>query len=356
VLFNVPFLPDANYTDFLVSHQDRIHSVHFPLYDDTLKDARIDLDKIPLQSIVNQLRRLKHQKKYLLANARIHTSTLYSNKEAFLELRSKLEYLIQEDALDGIIFADSYMLVALGKALPSIANQLEAVPSINFGISSAEHLHVLVEFAETAGFRQPAKITLDRALNRQPKALKQLTRSIKRDYPDVTIELLANEGCINHCPFRSTHESMISMANLLEDCGGYDTHRINTSLACRKILFDEPHRFFASPFIRPEDTDMVSACGIDLIKLCGRTLGPQFLLKCLRSYCAGRHDGNLIDLMDASNWMGQHFYVDNKLLPDNFYALISSCTNHCSSCSICRLLFENSAHPVEYHLRDLRKE
>lgn len=352
--FNVPFLPDEEYTEYLVSRQERIQSIHFPLYDNSLKDARIDLDQKPLRLLIDQLKQLKNQKKYLLANARIHSSSVYSDKQAFTALAPKLERLLNEEVIEGLIFADGYMLMAFGKALPSIAKVIEAIPSINFAISSVDQLHVLFEMIDTAGFKQPAKITLDRKLNRRPQQLSQVIGSIRKSYPALTLELLANEGCLSHCPFRATHECMISMANLLDDSGGYDTHSVNTALACRNILLHEPHRFLASPFIRPEDTSIISDLGVDVIKLCGRTLGPQFLQHCLQSYFAGYYEGNLVELMDAANWMKQYVHIDNRKLPEDFYTILSSCDNNCQTCSTCLHLFEQASHPVNHYLPDLR--
>lgn len=354
VQFNVPFLDDARYTDYLVSQKSRIQAVHFPLYDTSLKDARVELGKSSAGKIAAQLKRLQGPKKYLLANARIHAARLYTDKNAFSPLAAKLELLLEENILDGIIYADSYMLTAMGRALPAIAERLEAVPSINFGINSIERLHPLIELAEQCGFRRPAKITLDRDLNRQPERLQQLIQTIKTSYPKLSVEVLANEGCLPHCPFRASHECMISMANLLDNSGGYDTHNINTSLACRKMLLDEPHRFLASPFIRPEEVARMSELGADVIKLCGRTLGPRFLHNCLQAYFSGHYDGNLTALMDAANWMQHYVFLDNTSLPDNMYLLLASCSRNCSSCTICRQIFDQASSPVDYQLTDLR--
>lgn len=353
-LFNVPFLPDRPYIDYLVQQNRQIHGVHYPLFDPTLKDARIELHNENVEYLTTQLKRLPNQKKYLLANGRIHSAELYTNQKAFSQLAIKLESLLKDELLDGIIYADSYMLVAFGKALPSIAANIEAIPSINFNIDTVEKLIPLMELATLSGFKSPSKITIDRELNRKPGKLKQLIQSIKRSYPGTIIEILANEGCLNHCPFRSTHESMISIANLFENCGGYDTYKINSTLACRKTLLEEPYRFLTSPFIRPEDLAKVEQSGVDVIKLCGRTLGSQFLTRCLKAYSDGSYNGNLAAIMDASNWIQNYFHIDNSLLPSDFYEIISSCNSDCIHCGLCQKIFQHASNRQVASLTDFR--
>ena len=88
--------------------------------------------------------------------------------------------LLKAGVIDGLIFADSYLLTALADAAPELAAQLEAVPSINFGIDNIEKIEVLLDLIAGNGFRPPAKITLDRSLNRNPEALASLSRELRR--------------------------------------------------------------------------------------------------------------------------------------------------------------------------------
>jgi len=243
------------------------------------------------------------------------------------------------------------MLVALGEEAPDLVRYLEAIPSINFMITSLEQLHILLEIIDNAGFRAPGKVTLDRSLNRSPARLEDTANKIKNSYPNILIEILVNEGCLNHCPFRATHEALIGSANVFTDTG-YDTHYLNENLACIRLLRESPYRILSSPFIRPEDLQLIPR-EIDVIKLCGRTLGSSFLMQCIQAYETGKYTGNLFEVLDAANWMKSHWLLDNTSLPADFHATMSSCNQVCSSCTLCRQLFSCSASPLSFSLQNL---
>jgi len=349
--FNVPFLPDPGYAGFLARLGGRLQAVHYSLFDQTLQDARIKIDAVPVASIIDLLTQLKSPKKYLLANGRLHPADLYTNKEPLFRLIDKLEKLLTADVIDGIVFADSYMLAALGEAAPTLARCLEAIPSINFMITCVEQLDILLEIVVNAGFSPPGKVTLDRSLNRSSSRLGDTAGEIKKRYPAMLVEVLANEGCLNHCPFRATHEALIGSANVFADAG-YDTLQLNKNLACIRLLLENPHRILASPFIRPEDTRFLPK-EIDVIKLCGRTLGAAFLERCVEAYVNGNYSGNLFELLDAANWMTNHWLLANASLPANFYAGMNACDKVCSRCLFCKQLFSVSVSPLPFSLQNL---
>ncbi len=85
----------------------------------------------------------------------------------------------------------------------------------------------------------------------------------------------------------------------------------------------EPHRVFASPFIRPEDAWRYSESA-DIIKICGRTLGAGFLERVVGAYTAGVFRGNLLDLLDATHWMAGRWEIPNDLLSDDFADVLST--------------------------------
>ena len=317
---DVPFLPDDSYVRFLEKLGSQIHAVHFGLYDPSLCDARVRLRRLSLQDLAVHLDRLPGPKKYLLANGRFQPADLYRGEKPMRRIIEGLEQLSGAGLLDGIIFADSYLLTALADAATELAGRLEAVPSINFGIDSVGKLESLLEMISASGFRAPGKIPLDRSLNRRPGKLAVISQEIRRRWPAMKIELLANEGCLPHCPYRSTHEALIAAANLGM---GIDTHRLNRDLACIRVLEREPHRIFASPFIRPEDAGRYGQSA-DIIKVCGRTLGPGFLARSVGAYAAGVFRGNLLDLLDAAHWMAGRWEIDNGVLPDDFASVLSA--------------------------------
>lgn len=335
---NVPFLPDADYVDFLVDLGPRLHAVHFSLFDAALGDARVRLHEVPPQTLIDLLGRLPGPKKYLLANGRFHHSDTYQGG-GLSRLIERLKALYDAGGLDGLIFADSYLLTALGGAAPELAAALEAVPSVNFIIDGIEKAAVLLELVDACGFRPPGKLPLDRSLNRRPEALSSLSKEIHRRWPEIRIELLANEGCLDHCPFRSTHEALIAATN---SGMRVDTHRLNRDLACLRILSRNPHRILSSPFIRPEDLASYTDFA-DLVKVCGRTLGSGFLKRTVGAYARSHYAGNLFDLLDASHWMAERWELSNAELPADFLTTLTACPRRCEACDTCPGLFERHA-------------
>ncbi len=351
VLLNIPFVPDDDYLHFLLENEHCLQSVHFSLHDPLLQDARIHLESESIQKLKESLGQLKKPKKYLLANGRFHPEAVYRGGKQLQPLISKLDQLLKADLLDGLIFADSYMLTALAYAAPSLAAAIEAIPSVNFQIDTIEKLAVLVELTAANGFKTPGKITLDRNLNRNPGGLTTLKAAIRIRWPQMAIELLANEGCLSHCPFRATHEALISLANC--NTKGLDTRLLNDNLACVRWLTNSPFRVLSSPFIRPEDTPYY-VDKADVIKLCGRTLGPRFLKQTVSAYLEGSFHGNLLSLLDASQWMADIWDLPNQSLPKNFLEEIIFCKFDCSTCSHCETLFEQLVRIKPMQLIDKR--
>ena len=350
IRFNVPFIPDDAYIHDLKDFGNRIFAVHFALHQPVVADARVRLQTLDRQTLVNSLKKISQPAKYLLANGRFQPIESYQGP-GLAPLIENLEQLAAEGVLDGIIFSDGYFLNALSAAAPHLARQLEAVPSINFMMDSPAKLASVLKMIDRTCFKVPRKITLDRALNRQPKALKHLVAHIHHCHPGMQVELLANEGCLNHCSFRSTHEALIAAANTGT---AMDTFRLNRDLGCMDTLTAAPETILASPFIRPEDVNRYSDT-VDIIKLCGRTLGAGFLRRTLAAYAAGQYDGNLFDLLDASHWMGQHWDLPNQTLPDNFLERVTQCDRNCAACSVCKNLFDRLARPLPVAISQLDK-
>lgn len=351
---NVPFLPEPSYISFLNDLGPRLHAVHFSLHDPVLCDARVRLEQVSLQTTIDLLARLPGPKKYLIANGRFQPKGTYIGPVGLSGLIERLERLLDAGVLDGLIFADSYLLTALGDTAPAIVSRLEAIPSVNFSIDSIGQLKVLMDLVVAGGFRLPGKITVDRDLNRRPARLASLSKAIRRRWPMLKIELLANEGCLMYCPFRSTHEALIAATNNATCSDGhFDTQRLNEGLACQRQLTQFPHRILASPFIRPEDVCRYQGSA-DLIKVCGRTLGAGFLERSVAAYAQCRYRGNLLDLLDAAHWMADRWNIPNGDIPENFLDVLSACEQDCTDCDFCRTHFDHHARSKKLQLQDWR--
>ncbi|WP_207692174.1 hypothetical protein [Desulfonema limicola] len=345
--FDVPFLPEPDYIRFLNTKISHIHSIHFSLGLREASDARHKIRFFETENLIKGLSQIKGPKKYALLNSRFH------NPKAFLEtsnlkfISKILKMLINASVLDGIVYTDSYYLKAFSAIDPETASQLEAVPGINCIADSFEKASAILEIICSTNFKLPEKFIIDRSVNRKMDELAVFSNLLRKKYPDMKIELLANEGCIYQCPFKLAHDSYISLTNL--DIPASIFH-MNQVYGCMDYFKEKPYLIFKSPFIRPEDTTRYKQ-HIDIIKICGRTLGQEFLKRTVSAYINQSFNGNLLKLMDSMEWMSDKYYVSNHDLPEDFFDKISSCTKFCESCTYCQNLFDSHVKKLEFEIK-----
>lgn len=352
IRLDVPFLPEAGYTAFLVAHAPSIHSVYFSLLAQPAVDARYRMGPWQAQDLLCYLPRLAKIPKYALLNSRFYHPDWYFGPEFIDGVGARLTRLREAGLLDGIVFSDFYMLKALAGCNRIRPADLEAVPSVNTHISSPRKLRICLELIAEAGFRPPRKIILDRDLNRKPGALKDMVRVIRKYHPDMAVGLLANEGCLPDCPYKPAHDAHLALGNmqLTDEC----TYRLNADLGCLQAFRNHPERILQSPFIRPEDVAQYDPM-ISFVKLGGRTLGTVFLQKAIKAYVDRRYDGNLLGLMDTLEALASYVHLAADRLPEDFHDKMTACTDNCSDCGYCRRLSRQVLRFLPLQLPDFRQ-
>jgi collagenase-like PrtC family protease len=277
-----------------------------------------------------------HQKKHILLNGRFQHPACYFKGEELTALIKALAFWVDNVGVEGIILADMYLLTTLSREAPSLARTLQAIPSVNCMIDTADKGMSLLELIASTEFRMPELLILDRALNRKPDALDHTVRTIKKYAPQTLIALLANEGCLYQCPFKQAHNSQTSLANtgLVRE----NIYAISRERGCISYFLKHPQTILKSPFIRPEDQDSY-ASSAEVIKVCGRNMGPQFLLRTVSAYLDKSFHGNLLSLLDATDWMTEHYDLPNDLFPDTFLETVTTCSKNCTACRYCHDLF-----------------
>lgn len=347
---SVPFIPDTAFTEFLASRRQVLAAVYFPLDSTGVWDARIKDPGRPghtQNQLAQHLSKLTGVDKYILVNTRFIRPDIYQDKRTLTRFLDQVAALSAQVRITGIVISDFYLLQALDKTGHPIVADLEAVPGINAMIDRFGKLLSCLDLIAMTQFRPPGRLLLDRSLNRDMENLSQLSHRIRQEMPDKKIELLANEGCLLHCPFKPAHDAHIALSNtgLVREA----TWQINRQFGCHDLLLKAPERFFSSPFIRPEDQYRYDGLA-DTIKLCGRTLGTSFLTRCITAYETRSHEGNLLDLMDAAHFLANHVHIDNKALDTDFFISLTTCTNKCKACTICQRLFQNTARRLSIRL------
>lgn len=350
MLLDVPFLPDSRYASFLQGHESSLYSVHYSLLQPGIPDGR---HKTALGEISELNRALSclAVKKYALLNSRFHSPGTYLDSANLARILAVLESLLQEGNINGIIVVDFYLVQALSDASPEIAGQLEAIPGVNCMLDSFDRIQSCLNLLARTHFRMPSKLNLDRSLNRRLQALEKVSSRCRAQDSGLRLALLANEGCLFRCSFKFTHDAQIALANTADRPNR--THELNRRLGCMRILSETPEELFRSPFIRPEDQQHYERF-VDVLKICGRTLGAEFLKKTISAYLAGTFTGNLLALLDAQDWQVDRLIIANDDLPRDFFKQLTTCSQSCTECGYCRQIFDRIGRPQPLALKDFR--
>ncbi len=349
---DVPFLPEESYLNFLNENSGQFDGVYFSLLNARRLDNRIQLESLDIHDVlIDLLAQLKVPHKYALLNSRFYQPALFTDKENLASLLAVLDQCLSQGEISGVIYCDHYLLQLLSQEAPELAAALEAVPGVNTMLDSHQAVEAQLGYIGETRFQQPGKIVLDRSLNRNLDQLAETTRKCRQSFPDLKLELLANEGCLPYCPFKLSHDAYIALGNQSgQDC----TCQLNRELGCMRLVDEQPHRILQSPFIRPEDVDLY-LCHVDTIKLCGRTLGSGFLERLIRAYLQRSYDGNLLDLLDSLQWLAPELYVDNASLSFDFANMLSVCNKQCDSCGFCKEMFDSISHTLPMEIQDNRE-
>ncbi len=340
---DVPFLPDPDYLRKIRNLGDRVAVVYTSLFDPRASDARPPHhharnpaeETAPLMTpaeLAAQLLSLPGSRKYVLVNSAFQGPGAY--EDASLErILAPLRTLLAAGALDGLVYSDGYLLAALGAADPALAMQLEAIPSVNCRLDTADKIYAQLDFINACGFAPPSRVVLDRALNRRLSDLRRLAARLRQSHPRLALSLLANEGCLYQCPFKTAHDAHLAYARAHPQATGRG-FTLNANQGCQRLFHDEPGRMLASPFIRPEDQRYYHGVA-DSLKLCGRSRGPRVMGRILDAYAQGRFPGNLLTLLDSQEALAETLHLPNEALPARFHQIVSGCDKHCATCGWC---------------------
>ncbi|WP_338668647.1 hypothetical protein [Pseudodesulfovibrio methanolicus] len=352
MLLDVPFLPRDDYVTFLRERSDRLTSVHFPLNDPRVPDARQRLEGPDIEAVVRGLNRLEGVDRFLLMNGRLHRPERYFDAAGLNATADLLVRLADEAGLTGVVFADAYYLQALSDARPEVCERLEAVPSVNAMPDTPARVFALLDMIAETAFRPPSRLVADRALNRDPDGLSALAHGLRARHADIRLFLLANEGCLYHCPYKPAHDAHIAL--VVEGLCGDRTFALNREFGCVRRMLDEPGLMLASPFIRPEDAGRYEGL-VHGLKLCGRNRGADFLLRAVAAYAEERYEGNLLDLMDAMGDLADRVHIPNHWLPADFFEQVTACDKACRACGLCAALADRIAKRTDPGLPGLRR-
>ena len=171
----------------------------------------------------------------------------------------------------------------------------EVVPELKVKVSVIAHVDSIarVRFYEGLGVDE---ITLDFNITRRLSRIREIHAASK-----ATLSLLANDLCLMRCPMRQVHYDMVGHSSRSRGAG---TGEIidDCFMRCHSYKLTWPVELLKSPWLRPEDTARVTQeTGVTRFKLAGRTKNTTTILKIVRAYAEGRHDGNLLEVLESTS-------------------------------------------------------
>lgn len=334
---------------------DSIYSVYFGLGGQFGVDAR----KSPNSDLVTMARMLKKLspkiKRYVTLNGRHATLDKFSESK-LSEITNILVYLSKEKLIDGIFFVDFYYLKALCKINDEFAKNLELIPSINCAIDSIEKILQYNKYINKLkpGY-VPSKFILDRSVNRNLKKLKKVSAFIRSNFPDSKIEIIANEGCLLHCPYKINHDVNVSTESdttlgwslykmsINQEYPDIDHEDINES--CLQDFSEDPSEIIKSPFIRAEDQKEYDDL-VDIIKISGKLKEEKILLSILNQYMKRESTSNLLETLDAPSALKEDYFLRGFDFPKDFIKKVGYCDKDCIECEYCDLIFKTFAAKI----------
>lgn len=154
--------------------------------------------------------------------------------------------------------------------------------------------------------------------------------------------MLANSGCIAHCPYHTFHDNFIAHSKNIEDIDmGYSPYN------CRKLLKREENRYLilAGNLVRPEDIHNYEGL-VDGVKLATRI--HPYPITVIGAYVRERFIGDLCGLTEPGfgDLLGGYI-LDNSAIPDDFWQRVTSCGHECHSCGYCEAVYKRILCKIE---------
>jgi collagenase-like PrtC family protease len=236
------------------------------------------LSKKRFSEYIKVLRKEKIGFNYLL-NATCMNNTEFT-RQGQKKIRNLVEWLIKLGVSSATV-ANPYLLELLKKCYP----QLKICVSTMAQVDCLRR----AQYWESLG---ADVITLSEiSVNRNFRLIKLI-----RAHLNCELQLIANNSCLQYCPFAHYHsvcQSHASQENSRTKRFLIDYCRFK----CRFLYLSNCELFLRSTWIRPEDLSFYHGLGINSIKLVDRLMSTPALIKIIQSYADGGYNGNLADLL-----------------------------------------------------------
>jgi collagenase-like PrtC family protease len=212
--------------------------------------------------------------------------------------------------------------LAVARTVKRSFPEVEVRASVNMRIGTAEAMRYVAGLFD--GYH------VARELNRDLAALRGLKQWA--DGAGKGLHLLANSGCVAHCPGQTFHDNLVAHEAEADETAaieGWNPH------VCWSLFEDRANwpAVLRETWIRPEDLHHYEGL-FPVVKLATRMHArPRAVIA---AYAERRHRGNLLDLFEPGHGpLFAPFILDNERFPDDWFERTSTCERECRRCGYC---------------------
>jgi len=240
--------------------------------------------------------------------------------------------------VEGVVLANPYLIAFAAARFP----ELRVAVSTAAAIDSVDK----ALFYEDRGAEL---LYLPEYVNRDLRLLREVRRRV-----GCRLALLANVGCLLHCPIRGYHITVVSHSGDSHELGTWVDYPL---MECTRMKARDPAQLLKAPWIRPEDLGLYEALGYEEFKLAGREMDPAWIERAARAYAARRWEGDLNDIVLGFDHLAPFgeipLRVPNRSLDGfvEFFRTKHDCRRGCGDCRYCdewadRAIQDRSAAPA----------
>ena len=211
-----------------------------------------------------------------------------------------------------------FVATAIKKNFPEV----ETRASVNMRIDSTLAMGYLADIFDSYHIR--------RDLQRDLKTVALFSDWCKAN--GKTLCMLANSGCLRHCPAQSFHDNLVAHdaeIDQTKNVKGYMPH------LCWKLYQNKENyeEILRCSWIRPEDIFRYEPY-FKMVKLATRQHSHPRMV--LGAYISGHYEGNLLDLLEPGfSTIFRPYAIDNTRFPDDWHTIATSCAANCTHCGKC---------------------
>ena len=264
-------------------------------------------------------------------------SNMEWDEDTHRELLIHLDWITSIGA-DSVTVTIPYLVELIKRQFPQLQVRVSTIAHVN-SVARAK-------LFESLG---ADSITLDINVNRSFGALKAIRNTVSCE-----LTVLLNNLCLYQCPYEYYHHDGLGHAsqNYNPLKGSYVDYCV---LRCTLDRLRDVSQVIKCRWVRPEDIHIYEEIGIDVLKISGRAMPTEKILRAATAYSSRHYQGNLYDILNVitprtgfvnstlpgeqSNGVGvpPGFYIDNQALEGfmDFFRK-QDCSSGCSQCGYCQ--------------------